>query len=447
MYGYLGKLNNVNLNKITGVNGYFEISDPNVVSSMNNYPDDSNILFKLLYEHTKLNEISERYKKNNNSDWTITGEILTKLTNRHLKTYLHLSGTGEKCIKGVLEVTSGNVDSQFTPGGYNYYIQGEEYGGYRYRREGHRPTFYTKQVFTRFSDNVRFIRYETNHNTWTPWAYIVDEDSFWLLLADDHKIPKTEQEVENAFLHYKPLYDPTRLKNEINARATIAQYNEKLQNGAIHEASGTAKFMKGFATRRVIFDTRGRENRHWHVLTPEGHYYQMLRANADRNITIGQHNHAYVYFSAYTSSRNVRGATSVYWNGDMSKIQTGQPDQHRHNELMCRGNLNFSRFDGRWSESSTRPYDISDRNGDIYLDLLISVSTYYGLGTPMYSTFIIPANHKEDIHFRYDGGYSYDYLNGQIFYPNDSFVIWEANGQFRRIRFSHHRMEYYLDGR
>ena len=54
-YGFLGDIDNTNLDNLKNADGYYAVSDPSIVSTFNNYPDDSHILQRLLYESDKLN--------------------------------------------------------------------------------------------------------------------------------------------------------------------------------------------------------------------------------------------------------------------------------------------------------------------------------------------------------------------------------------------------------
>ena len=46
-YGFLGEIDNTNLDTLKNADGYYSVSDPSIVSTFNNYPDDSHILQKL----------------------------------------------------------------------------------------------------------------------------------------------------------------------------------------------------------------------------------------------------------------------------------------------------------------------------------------------------------------------------------------------------------------
>ena len=48
-YGYLGEIDNINLDNLKFFDGYYSVSNPEVVSTFNNYPDDSHILQKMNY--------------------------------------------------------------------------------------------------------------------------------------------------------------------------------------------------------------------------------------------------------------------------------------------------------------------------------------------------------------------------------------------------------------
>ena len=100
-FGYLGELTNRNLNDVRHGEGFYEVLDPNIVSSFNNYPDDSNILYKLLYQ---VNDLNQKYAIFKGIQNYITQDKANRIRERHESSYKHMSGTGSKVITGILEV-------------------------------------------------------------------------------------------------------------------------------------------------------------------------------------------------------------------------------------------------------------------------------------------------------------------------------------------------------
>ena len=100
--GYLGILGNKNLNDLVKIecNGFYEVNDPNVVNSFNNYPDDSHLLYKIMNDdtrlYTKIRELQPKYATNEN---------ITLIKNIFRPSYEHLSGLGQRVITGILENT------------------------------------------------------------------------------------------------------------------------------------------------------------------------------------------------------------------------------------------------------------------------------------------------------------------------------------------------------
>jgi len=330
-YGYLGELTNRNLNSLTSGEGFYEVNNPDIVSSFNNYPDDSHILYKLLFQSDDLNR---KYKIYTDTENKITPEILEELKTRHKAVYDHLSGAGSKVIKGILEIR--NFDQTDGPV-YNRRIN-------------------SMQRFFRVNDNVSFQRFFDGYN-WSEWAYIYTNTFEYLLIAEDIILSKDRTHFEKAFRHYAPPYDDTRIKEEIEKRIDLDEFNRKLRYKN-SEPTGTLTFRGGAGSETsvggnivsaskgpLIIDTLNRgdgSGSFVHSRTPDGFYMQILRAYDGMHLGIGHNGYTRVRFET-SGKRGARSVypTNVFWN-----------DGNNYDmEIQHLGRLQFRGMDGRWPAS------------------------------------------------------------------------------------------------
>ena len=50
-FAYLGEVGNRDLNDLCCYNGFFAVNDPTVVHTLNNYPDDSDLTYKIAFQY------------------------------------------------------------------------------------------------------------------------------------------------------------------------------------------------------------------------------------------------------------------------------------------------------------------------------------------------------------------------------------------------------------
>ena len=192
--GYLGILGNVNLNDLAKnhCNGFYEVKDPNVVNTFNNYPDDSHLLYKIMNDDTnlynKLRELQPKYA---------TEERINYIKNLFRPTYEHLAGLGNRIITGILE----NIVSQTED--------------------------FCMQKFYRVPDKMVFVRIYDN-NKWYDWVWENNELTIYhnyandLIFADDDLLLRAAEV-------YAPKYDDRQIRENINSKATWEEYNQRLK--------------------------------------------------------------------------------------------------------------------------------------------------------------------------------------------------------------------------
>lgn len=191
--GYLGILGNINLNdlKKNECNGFYEVKDPNVVNSFNNYPDDSHILYKIINDdqrlYNKIRELQPKYASN---------EVINYMKNSFRPTYEHLSGLGARVITGILENTVSQEED------------------------------FCMQKFYRLPDKMVFVRIFDN-NKWHDWVWENSELSVYhnyandLIFADDDALLRAAE-------IYAPRYNDGPIMTAINERVTWFEYNKRL---------------------------------------------------------------------------------------------------------------------------------------------------------------------------------------------------------------------------
>lgn len=412
-YGYLGELTNRNLNNLTSGEGFYEVNNPDIVSSFNNYPDDSHILYKLLFQSDDLNR---KYKIYTDIENKITPEILEELKTRHKAVYDHLSGAGVKVIKGILEIRNFDNDTEIY-----------------YRRIIGQQTFY------RLNDNVIFQRF-LDSDGWSDWTYMYTNTSEYLLIAEDVILSKSREQLEKAFKHYAPPYDDTRIKEEIAKRIDLDEFNTKLRYKN-SEPRGTLVFKGGagdhpgdpggniLSTSKgpLILDTQGRRDgtgSFIHGKSPAGFYLQLFRAYDGMHLGVGHNGYSRVRFEN-AGQRGARGVypTNIFWN-----------DANNYDmEIQHLGRLQFSTMDGRW------PVSPGDWNWDGWIlddaeEILVvhSAATRYGYGGK--GSFMWPLCTRENVDIYPSCPYAASmYWNGQGM-PE---VMVDAHTE---IRFDRHRV-------
>lgn len=192
--GYLGILGNINLNDLAKnhCNGFYEVKDPNVVNTFNNYPDDSHLLYKIMNDDTnlynKLRELQPKYA---------TEESINYIKNLFRPTYEHLAGLGDRVITGILENTVSQTED------------------------------FCMQKFYRVPDKMVFLRIYDN-NRWYDWVWENNELTIYhnyandLIFADDDLLLRAAEV-------YAPKYDDRRIRENINSKATWEEYNQRLK--------------------------------------------------------------------------------------------------------------------------------------------------------------------------------------------------------------------------
>lgn len=392
-FGYLGELKNINLDNLTNAEGFYEINDPNIVSSFNNYPDDSHILYKLIFQHDDLNK---KYKIYTNIDNKITKDILDNIKNRHKAVYYHLSGSGQKVITGILEVR--NFEDQKLS-------------------EESKKNIFCYQKFYRANDNVSFVRYY-NGASWTEWAYVYTDNTEYLQIAEDIVISKTTDMLNRAFQYYAPPYDDTRLKAEVETKTDMDEFNKKLKKNN-SEMGGTLTLRGGSGSRPnsnmlyvskgpLIVDTDNKTNgdgSYIHAKIPSGHYQQLSRIYVDGSavhLGIGHPTYSRVHIN--NSSRGASGQypTNLFWN------DPNNPDM----EIQHLGRLQFLRLSGRWPMLNGSQWDlILDDLEEVYVKHFPhgGARSQGGYGVTAVGGFIWPVCSRESSTIRpstFDAAYS-----------------------------------------
>lgn len=364
-YGYLGEMTNRNLNDVRNYDGYFEVNNPGIVSTFNNYPDDSHILQKILYNTAELNAKFKIYTDNPNY---ITEEVKQKIKQLHEAVFQHLSGMGEKCIVGILEVKSASVENN---------------------EEG-----MCLQRFYRANDNVSFIRTYFDGN-WSEWKYELDDEKIYLQLADDVIIDKDNDSLIRGFRYYAPPYDDSRIKAEISRRVTVDEFETKLKknntiiNGRLRIDGGGTLVTNG----RLVLAANGTggDGSFIHSSADGGHNQQHFRSYDGPSLGVGHNNYTQIVFT--TPGRGGQGIypTNIFWN-DPNNLDY---------EIQTLSRLRFKDLEGNWPhrpEWGDRAIPVQGLHWNMGEDILIqhaplNTGNIYGYGM---GSFILPANPREN---------------------------------------------------
>ena len=231
---------------------------------------DQDIFFKIvkekLYTYFSKKGFS-KYKIYKDVSDFISNTKASEIRVRHEDVFKHLSGTGGKCIKGILEVRSANQEDSYP--------------------------IMCIQKFYRANDNVAFIRVLENDN-WGEWKYILDDSDIHLQMADDLIISKDKDTLKKGFRYYAPPYDDTRIRNEITRRVTVPEFDTKLRKNDT-TMSGTFRIDGGgtlFTNGPFIIDTQrgdGGDGSFVHGLT-DGHFQQVFRSYGGPSLGVGHNN-------------------------------------------------------------------------------------------------------------------------------------------------------------
>lgn len=392
-FGYLGELKNINLDNLTNAEGFYEINDPNIVSSFNNYPDDSHILYKLIFQYDDLNK---KYKIYTDIDNKITTNVLEKIKTRHKAVYEHLSGSDKKVITGILEIR--NYDDQTLD-------------------DNNKKKVFSQQRFFRSNDYVTFVRH-FNGTSWSDWSYVYTDNTEYLQIAEDIVISKTSEMLQRAFQYYAPPYDDTRLKAEVETKTDMTEFGKKLKKND-SEPGGTFTLRGGTGAVNnaniltvekgpLIIDTDNKANgdgSYIHSKIPSGHYQQLFRTYQDGNgiyLGVGHNAYSRVYLNNGSRGGNSQYPTNLFWN------DPNNPDM----EIQHLGRLQFFLLAGRWPmlNGSTWGLNLDDLE-EVYI-------THYphggarsqgGYGVTAVGGFIWPICSREAAMIRpstYDAAYS-----------------------------------------
>lgn len=366
-YGYLGEIENINLDTIKYFDGYYAVNDPNVVSTFNNYPDDSHILQKVLYN---IDELNAKYKIYKDVSDFISSKKASEIRVRHEDVFKHLSGTGSKCIKGVLEVRSVNQEDS--------------------------SPIICVQKFYRANDNIAFIRVLEN-DVWGEWKYMLDDSDVHLQMADDLIISKDKDTLKKGFKYYAPPYDDTRIRNEITKRVTVPEFDTKLRKNDT-TMSGTFRIDGGgtlFTNGPFIINTKhgdGGDGSYVHGLVDGTHYQQVFRSYGGPSLGVGHNNGSQLHFN--TPGRGGQGIypTNIFWN-DPNNLDY---------EIQTLSRLRFKDLEGTWPhrpEWGDRGIPVQGLDWDKGEDIMIqhapiNTGNIYGYGM---GTFILPTHPKENM--------------------------------------------------
>ncbi len=201
-FAYLGQIGNRDLNDVIHGNGFYAVNDTNVVHSLNNYPDDSALTYKIAYTYADIIPFIKLYYERDYygergyeipSDEIPSDEIPSDKLTLYRQLYLHMSGTGPKVITGTLEIVN-NDD-------------------------------FTMQTFHRLPDDSTWTRKRLN-NKWTDWKYDINKETFLLQMADDIKLNRSN--VNIGIQHYSPIYDDRPIRDEITKKVDQREYDTKL---------------------------------------------------------------------------------------------------------------------------------------------------------------------------------------------------------------------------
>lgn len=179
-FAYLGEVGNRDLNDLCCYNGFFAVNDPTVVHTLNNYPDDSDLTYKIVFRYdTEIKPYIQLYY----------GEFLDIPLDKvtvYTQLYRHMSGTGDKVITGTLEVESSDD--------------------------------YAMQIFHRLPDDITWKRHKLN-GIWSPWVYEINKNTIFHQIADGVKINRNDVKINSGIVNYTPKYDTAPIMAEINTKA------------------------------------------------------------------------------------------------------------------------------------------------------------------------------------------------------------------------------------
>ena len=363
-YGFLGEIDNINLDKLKYFDGYYSVNNPNVVSTFNNYPDDSHILQKVLYNTSELNQKYSIYKDDSNY---ISLNKIEKIKERHEDVFKHLSSTGEKCIKGILEIRSANTEDSS-------------------------PEMCI-QKFYRANDNVSFIRV-LNDGEWGDWKYMLDDTNEYLQIASDIIISKDKNTLKKGFNYYAPPYDDSKIRAEIDKRVNQDEFDTKLKK---KDTIMSGRFRidgpgKVECNGPFIVETQNGSAGGSYIYGKVGDHYQHLFMSYNGpSLSVGHDNYSQVQFG--NPGRGGQGIypSNIFWN-DPNNLDM---------EIQTLSRLRFKDLEGEWPhrpEWGDRAIPVQGLHWDKGEDIMIqhaplNTNNIYGYGM---GTFILPTNPKEN---------------------------------------------------
>ena len=221
-YGYLGQLNNTDLNTIHGDehNGIYEINDPRSYSDTYNFPNDYQTLSSFFSRGYKGKTYYDFIKeKGSNVDPT------SLLRYNLLLAYDHLRAVNINCT-GILEVTSTST--------------------------------FTVQKFTRFPDGTTFTR-RYKDNTWSKWRYVLTSLLNDLLSEDKtKKVAFKPSKITTITNTEFPRFDDRYLWDKLKEKLDRSTYDNFVWNDRPDEIHGVTSFGH-LCTPYLNFESRGRQ--------------------------------------------------------------------------------------------------------------------------------------------------------------------------------------------
>lgn len=221
-YGYLGQLNNTDLNTIHGVehNGIYEINDPRSYSDTYNFPNDYQTLSSFFTRGYKGKTYYDFVKeKGSNVD------PASLLKYNLLLAYDHLRANTVICT-GILEVTATNN--------------------------------FTIQKFTRIPDGTTFTRRYKN-NTWSKWRYVLTTLLNDLLSEDkSKKVAFKPSRITTITNTEFPRFDDKYLWDKVNTKMDKSVCDNLVWNDRPDEVHGITYFGH-LAVPYINFESRGRD--------------------------------------------------------------------------------------------------------------------------------------------------------------------------------------------
>lgn len=305
-YGYLGELNNTNLNEIHGVehNGVYEINDPRSYSDTYNFPNDYNTLssfFTRGYNGTTY----YNFIKNKGSNVDPASLLRYNL----LLAYDHLRAININCT-GILEVSGTNL--------------------------------FTIQKFTRFPDGTTFIRNYKN-NTWSKWKYVLTSLLNDLLSEDkSNKVAFRPSRIVTITNTEFPRFDDKYLWDKINTKLDRSVYDNFVWNDRPDEIQGTTHLGHLFVPY-INFETRGRG----------GDYGLLIQKYEDNNFR-GE-----MWFLRYNTHANELYIGNEFDDGVRTKLQI--------RDGMHMWNIQGGNYNGYGLGNSETFYNYTGGNGRVVL--------------------------------------------------------------------------------